>query len=333
MNCSSDRPPLLEIQNLQTSFFTKQGVVKAVDGVTISIPYGKTVGLVGESGCGKSMTAMSVMGLVGKPGRVTQGKILFQGKNLLDCTPKQRRSLCGQAISMIFQEPMTSLNPVMTVGSQVREAILTHEPKLGKAGAAARTLELFRQVGIPDPERRMHSYPHQLSGGLRQRVMIAMAMACSPALLIADEPTTALDVTIEAQILHLMRKLQQEQGTSILMITHNLGVVAEICDYVYVMYAGKVVEARPVRELFRNPLHPYTQGLIRSLPRMQSGQARLYNIKGMVPDLLHLPKGCRFAPRCEAACDRCHQSQPPMVSSGDGGCVSCFRCSQEGGEG
>ena len=238
--------------------------------------------------------------------------------------------MCGQAISMIFQEPMTSLNPVMTVGYQVREAILIHEPKVGKAAADARVLELFRQVGIPDPERRMRSYPHQLSGGLRQRVMIAMAMACGPALLIADEPTTALDVTIEAQILHLMRRLQQEHGTSILMITHNLGVVAEICDYVYVMYAGKVVEAQEVHALFKNPLHPYTQGLIRSLPRMQAGQDRLYNIRGMVPDLLRLPKGCRFAPRCEYACERCRGEQPPMYPGGDGGCVRCFRYAQEG---
>ena len=326
----NNQQPLLEVKDLQTCFFTKQGVVKAVDGIDLVIPQGKTVGLVGESGCGKSMTSMSIMGLVAKPGRVTRGEILFQGQNLLQLSPKERRSMCGQAISMIFQEPMTSLNPVMTVGYQVREAILIHEPKVGKAAADARVLELFRQVGIPDPERRMRSYPHQLSGGLRQRVMIAMAMACGPALLIADEPTTALDVTIEAQILHLMRRLQQEHGTSILMITHNLGVVAEICDYVYVMYAGKVVEAQEVHALFKNPLHPYTQGLIRSLPRMQAGQDRLYNIRGMVPDLLRLPKGCRFAPRCEYACERCRGEQPDMYPGGDGGCVRCFRYAQEG---
>ena len=332
MKETNKQQPLLEVRDLQTCFFTKQGVVRAVDGIDLVIPRGKTVGLVGESGCGKSMTSMSIMGLVAKPGRVTRGEILFQGKDLLQLPPKERRSLCGQAISMIFQEPMTSLNPVMTVSAQVREAILVHQPKVGKAAANARVLELFRQVGIPDPERRMRSYPHQLSGGLRQRVMIAMAMACNPALLIADEPTTALDVTIEAQILHLMRRLQRESGTSILMITHNLGVVAELCDYVYVMYAGKVVEAQEVKALFKNPMHPYTQGLIRSLPRMQAGQERLFNIKGMVPDLLHLPAGCRFAPRCEHACDRCHMQQPPMYAGEDGGCVRCFRYAQEGEE-
>ncbi len=332
MKETNKQQPLLEVRDLQTCFFTKRGVVRAVDGIDLVIPRGKTVGLVGESGCGKSMTSMSIMGLVAKPGRVTRGEILFQGKDLLQLPPKERRSLCGQAISMIFQEPMTSLNPVMTVSAQVREAILVHQPKVGKAAANARVLELFRQVGIPDPERRMRSYPHQLSGGLRQRVMIAMAMACNPALLIADEPTTALDVTIEAQILHLMRRLQRESGTSILMITHNLGVVAELCDYVYVMYAGKVVEAQEVKALFKNPMHPYTQGLIRSLPRMQAGQERLFNIKGMVPDLLHLPAGCCFAPRCEHACDRCHMQQPPMYAGEDGGCVRCFRYAQEGEE-
>lgn len=320
---------LLQINDLHTSFFTKQGVVRAVDGVDISIPAGKTVGLVGESGCGKSMTAMSIMGLVAKPGKITQGEILLQEQNLLELNRKERRQLCGDRLSIIFQEPMTSLNPVETVGRQVREAILVHNKSISKAEARDRVLDLFRQVGIPDPERRFRSYPHQLSGGLRQRVMIAMAMACNPALLIADEPTTALDVTIEAQILHLMRKLQQDHGTSILMITHNLGVVAEICDYVYVMYAGKVVEYSEVHELFRNPAHPYTQGLIRSLPKMQADQGRLYNIKGMVPDLLHLPEGCRFAPRCEYACDRCHREIPELCDIGGGHLVRCFRFAPE----
>lgn len=331
----TEKEPLLQIEHLETCFFTKAGVLKAVDDVSITIPAGKTVGLVGESGCGKSMTAMSVMGLVGKPGKVTEGKILYhrdgeEAQDLLALPAKARRQISGDKLSMIFQEPMTSLNPVMTVGKQVRESLLIHEKGISKEQAKERVLELFRQVGIPDPARRYASYPHQLSGGLRQRVMIAMAMACNPDLLIADEPTTALDVTIEAQILHLMRKLQQEHGTSILMITHNLGVVAEICDYVYVMYAGKVVEYSEVHELFQHTSHPYTQGLIRSLPKMEAGQGKLYNIKGMVPDLLHLPQGCRFAPRCEHACERCHCEMPPLYDIGGGHLVRCFLYEEQG---
>lgn len=331
----TEKEPLLQIEHLQTCFFTKAGVLKAVDDVSITIPAGKTVGLVGESGCGKSMTAMSVMGLVGKPGKVTEGRILYrrdgeEAQDLLALPAKTRRQISGDKLSMIFQEPMTSLNPVMTVGKQVRESLLIHEKGISKEQAKERVLELFRQVGIPDPARRYASYPHQLSGGLRQRVMIAMAMACNPDLLIADEPTTALDVTIEAQILHLMRKLQQEHGTSILMITHNLGVVAEICDYVYVMYAGKVVEYSEVHELFQHTSHPYTQGLIRSLPKMEAGQGKLYNIKGMVPDLLHLPQGCRFAPRCEHACERCHCEMPPLYDISDGHLVRCFLYEEQG---
>ena len=331
----TEKEPLLQIEHLETCFFTKAGVLKAVDDVSITIPAGKTVGLVGESGCGKSMTAMSVMGLVGKPGKVTEGRILYrrdgeEAQDLLALSAKARRQISGDKLSMIFQEPMTSLNPVMTVGKQVRESLLIHEKGISKEQAKERVLELFRQVGIPDPARRYASYPHQLSGGLRQRVMIAMAMACNPDLLIADEPTTALDVTIEAQILHLMRKLQQEHGTSILMITHNLGVVAEICDYVYVMYAGKVVEYSEVHELFQHTSHPYTQGLIRSLPKMEAGQGKLYNIKGMVPDLLHLPQGCRFAPRCEHACERCHCEMPPLYDIGGGHLVRCFLYEEQG---
>ncbi len=331
----TEKEPLLQIEHLQTCFFTKAGVLKAVDDVSITIPAGKTVGLVGESGCGKSMTAMSVMGLVGKPGKVTEGRILYrrdgeEAQDLLALPAKARRQISGDKLSMIFQEPMTSLNPVMTVGKQVRESLLIHEKGISKEQAKERVLELFRQVGIPDPARRYASYPHQLSGGLRQRVMIAMAMACNPDLLIADEPTTALDVTIEAQILHLMRKLQQEHGTSILMITHNLGVVAEICDYVYVMYAGKVVEYSEVHELFQHTSHPYTQGLIRSLPKMEAGQGKPSNIKGMAPDLLHLPQGCRFAPRCEHACERCHCEMPPLYDIGGGHLVRCFLYEEQG---
>lgn len=320
---------LLQIENLQTSFFTKRGVVRAVDGVSFSIAPGETLGIVGESGCGKSMTALSVMGLLEKNGKVTEGTILFNGENLLELAPRQRRKMCGDQLSMIFQEPMTSLNPVTTVGHQVLETLIVHDQVKSKQEAKARIIELFRQVGIPDPERRYASYPHQLSGGLRQRVMIAMAMACEPKLLIADEPTTALDVTIEAQILHLMRKLSKEHHTAIMMITHNLGVVAEICDRVCVMYAGKIVEQAEVHELFRNPLHPYTNGLLRSLPKMQSGQGRLYNIRGMVPDLVNMPEGCRFAARCDQACDRCCREMPELIDVGGGHLVRCFRQGKE----
>ncbi len=320
---------LLQIENLQTSFFTKRGVVRAVDGVSFSIAPGETLGIVGESGCGKSMTALSVMGLLEKNGKVTEGTILFNGENLLELAPRQRRKMCGDQLSMIFQEPMTSLNPVTTVGHQVLETLIVHDQVKSKQEAKARIIELFRQVGIPDPERRYASYPHQLSGGLRQRVMIAMAMACEPKLLIADEPTTALDVTIEAQILHLMRKLSKEHHTAIMMITHNLGVVAEICDRVCVMYAGKIVEQAEVHELFRNPLHPYTNGLLRSLPKMQSGQGRLYNIRGMVPDLVNMPEGCRFAARCDQACDRCCREMPELIDVGGGHLVRCFRQGRE----
>lgn len=320
---------LLQIENLQTSFFTKRGVVRAVDGVSFSIAPGETLGIVGESGCGKSMTALSIMGLLEKNGKVTEGTILFNGENLLELAPRQRRKMCGDQLSMIFQEPMTSLNPVTTVGHQVLETLIVHDQVKSKQEAKARIIELFRQVGIPDPERRYASYPHQLSGGLRQRVMIAMAMACEPKLLIADEPTTALDVTIEAQILHLMRKLSKEHHTAIMMITHNLGVVAEICDRVCVMYAGKIVEQAEVHELFRNPLHPYTNGLLRSLPKMQSGQGRLYNIRGMVPDLVNMPEGCRFAARCDQACDRCCREMPELIDVGGGHLVRCFRQGRE----
>ena len=315
---------LLKIEDLQTSFQTKRGVVRAVDGVSFSIAPGETLGIVGESGCGKSMTALSVMGLLEKNGKVTRGSIVFDGQNLLALSSRQRRSMCGDKLSMIFQEPMTSLNPVQTVGHQVRETLMVHGQVKTRDEAKARIIDLFRQVGIPDPERRYNSYPHQLSGGLRQRVMIAMAMACEPKLLIADEPTTALDVTIEAQILHLMRKLSREHNTAVMMITHNLGVVAEICDRVCVMYAGKIVEQAEVHELFRNPIHPYTNGLLRSLPKMQSGQERLYNIRGMVPDLGNMPAGCRFAPRCDHACARCREEEPQLIDVGNNHLVRCF---------
>lgn len=313
---------LLHIENLKTVISSKDGKLVPVDGVDITIPKGKTVGIVGESGCGKSMTAMSIMGLLPNTTHIEEGKILFQDMDLTKLNPKELRKITGDKISIIFQEPMTSLNPVIQVGKQVREAILLHE-KVSKEEAKQRVIEIFRQVGIPEPERRYNAYPHQLSGGLRQRVMIGMAMVCNPDLLIADEPTTALDVTIEAQILHLMRQLQKDKGTSIMMITHNLGVVAEICDQVYVMYAGKVVESAEVHELFQNPKHPYTQGLLGALPKMDSRQ-RLNSIDGMVPTLKDMPTGCRFAPRCPMATQRCREEQPALMDVEAEHQVRCF---------
>ncbi len=317
---------VLEIKNLKTYFFTRRGVVPAVDGVDMRIGKGQVIGVVGESGCGKSMTAMSIVRLLSYPGKIVEGEILLEGQDLAQASEKRMREIRGNDISVIFQEPMTSLNPVLTVGKQVREAVLLHQ-KVSKKEARERVIEMFRQVGIPEPEERYRSYPHQLSGGLRQRVMIAMAMICNPKLLLADEPTTALDVTNEAQILHLMKQLQEKRGTAILLITHNLGVVAEICDYVYVMYAGKVVEQADVFTLFREPLHPYTSGLIRSIPKVheqEGGGQRLYTIKGMVPNLLHMPEGCAFCPRCEHATERCRLEKPELYDRGDGHRVRCF---------
>lgn len=315
----------LEIKNLKTQFFTSKGVVPAVDDVTIEIPKGKIIGVVGESGCGKSMTAMSVMQLLRHPGKIVDGSIKLDGKELIGIPAKEMRNIRGNEISMIFQEPMTSLNPVYTVGHQVREAILLHQ-NLSKQEAKDKVIDIFRQVGIPEPEKRYNSYPHQLSGGLRQRVMIGMAMVCEPKLLIADEPTTALDVTIEAQILNLMKKLRDEHGTSILLITHNMGVVAEVCDYVYVMYAGKVMEEAETFELFEHTSHPYTQGLLKSIPQLNLSADRLYSIRGIVPNLLHLPKGCSFCTRCDYADERCKVNRPEHYSVGDEHKVRCFRC-------
>ena len=316
---------ILEIRNLVVSFASdglKDRAV-AVNGVDIDIPAGKTVGLVGESGCGKSVTSLSVMGLLADNGRVDSGEAIFGGKDLLKLPDKALREIRGNRISMIFQEPMTSLNPVLTVGRQVDEALRLHSG-LDKAAARKRTIEILEKVGIPEPERRYGCYPHQLSGGLRQRVMIGMAMVLQPDLLIADEPTTALDVSIEAQILRLMRDLQKDSGMSILMITHNLGVVAEICDWVYVMYAGEVVEKADVFTLFMACAHPYTRGLMASLPRMTPKGQRLYNIMGTVPNLRAMPVGCRFSPRCEFATERCRSEKPPLTDLGDGHLCRCF---------
>ena len=326
---------MLQIENLKTHFFTRQGVVPAVDGVTLRIQKGQVVGVVGESGCGKSMMAMSIVRLLVHPGKIVEGEILLEGENLVTASEKKMREIRGGDISVIFQEPMTSLNPVLTVGKQVREAVLLHQ-KVSKQEAREKVIEMFRQVGIPESEERYKAYPHQLSGGLRQRVMIAMAMICNPKLLLADEPTTALDVTIEAQILHLMKQLQAQKGTAILLITHNLGVVAEICDYVYVMYAGKIVEQADVFTLFREPLHPYTNGLIRSIPKVhekREQRERLYNISGMVPNLLYMPQGCAFCPRCEHAMERCKREKPALYDRGDGHKVRCFLYApKQGGE-
>lgn len=314
---------MLQIQDLRTTFFTREGLVRAVDGVNIEIEAGESVGIVGESGCGKSMTAMSVMGLLKKPGRVEDGRILFDGRDLTAMPPGEKRKILGNEISMIFQEPMTSLNPVTTVGKQVREALLLHDKTMSRQEARDRVIQVFQMVGIPDAGKRYGEYPHQLSGGLRQRVMIAMAMVCNPKLLIADEPTTALDVTIEAQILYLMKQLQEEKKTAVMMITHNLGVVAQFCTRLYVMYAGKVMESGTVKEIFQHVCHPYTDGLMRSVPNMKSKE-RLYNIRGMVPNMLHLPKGCRFCPRCQYSMPKCFEQEPDLYEPSPGHFVRCF---------
>ncbi len=291
--------PLLEIQGLRTTFHTRAGLVRAVDGIDFRVDRGEIMGLVGESGCGKSVTSLSIMRLVPPPGRIEAGKILFDGRDLLTLSAGEMRHIRGEAIAMIFQQPQSSLNPVWTVGRQIEEVLEIHRAMKGKV-ARARALELLKMVGIPDATRRLDSYPHEMSGGMAQRVMIAMALACEPDLLIADEPTTALDVTIQAQILDLMRKLRDELGTAIVLITHDLGVVAEMCDRVAVMYAGEIVEQTDVVTLFRDPLHPYTKGLIGSIPLVGDVREELAVIPGNVPNLIDLPAGCRFAPRCAA---------------------------------
>ena len=313
----------LSIRGLKTHFFTARGVVPAVDGIDIDIRSGQVVGVVGESGCGKSITAMSVMGLLAHPGRVVAGRIDLDGQSLLDMDKCALRALRGNRLSMIFQEPMTSLNPVTTVGKQVMEAITLHR-KVSPGEARRQVVDIFHRVGIPEAEKRFGAYPHQLSGGLRQRVMIAMAMVCQPRLMIADEPTTALDVTIEAQILRLMQELRQDHGTAIMMITHNLGIVAELCDYVYVMYAGKIMEQANIFDIFEAPRHPYTFGLLGSIPRLGESRDRLFTIRGMVPNLLNLPSGCRFCPRCDRAMRICQEREPELMDLGDGHRVRCF---------
>jgi len=315
---------LIQVKNLQTSFFTPEGEVRAIDGVSFEIGEGKTLGLVGESGCGKSVTSLSIMRLIqSPPGKIVGGEILYRGKDLLKLNNEAMRKIRGNEISMIFQEPMTSLNPVFTVGNQIGEAIKLHQG-LGKKETRQKTIDMLRLVKIADPESRVDSYPHQLSGGMRQRVMIAMALSCNPALLIADEPTTALDVTIQAQILELMKELKQKIGMALLLITHDLGVVAEQADDVAIMYAGKIVERSSTQAIFNKPFHPYTVGLLNSLPSTGGEKKkRLDAIPGVVPSPLNLPSGCRFRDRCPKAVDACAQSEPQLIEKESGHSVAC----------
>jgi peptide/nickel transport system ATP-binding protein len=321
--------PLLEIDGLKTHFFTRDGIVRAVDGVSFSVAPGETLAVVGESGCGKSVTSLSIMRLIASPpGRIVEGTIRFQGTNLLDLSEREMRDIRGNDISMIFQEPMTSLNPVLTIGRQITETLTLHQG-LDRAAADARAIEMLRLVGIPDPAQRLNQYPHELSGGMRQRVMIAMALACDPKLLIADEPTTALDVTVQAQILDIMRLLKSKTGAAIILITHSLGVVAEMAQRVVVMYGGRKVEEAPVGALFATPRHPYTQALLGSVPRLGSSLAdndkgRLAEIPGVVPSLKEAIPGCIFAPRCAHATPRCREEYPPLEEKTAGHWVACW---------
>lgn len=325
---------ILEVKNLSTQFFTRAGRVKAADDVSFNIKRGSTLALVGESGSGKSVTSLSIMRLVPPPGKITAGEILFSGRDLMKLDDKQMRRLRGREIAMIFQDPMTSLNPVYTVGDQIAEAIDLHE-RLPRKQAWTKAVEMMMRVKIPDAERRSRDYPHQLSGGMRQRVMIAMALSCKPKLLIADEPTTALDVTIQAEILELLKSLRDDFDLSMLLITHDLGVVAETADRVAVMYAGRIVEDASVHELFHNPRHPYTEGLLRSVPRLtEEGLKlrRLETIEGAVPNLLHLPEGCKFAPRCAYVIDECRAGEIPLLAVNDEHLARCIRSERIGDE-
>ncbi len=315
---------LLEVKNLKTYFYTDEGVVPSVDDVSFSIGYGETLGIVGESGCGKSVTSLSIMDLVpSPPGKIVDGEILLKGRDLRKLSEAEMRKIRGNEVAMVFQEPMTSLNPVFTIGSQIIEALMLHK-HLSKKEARDKAIEMLKLVKIPMPEKRVKEYPHQLSGGMRQRVMIAMALCCDPQLLICDEPTTALDVTIQAQVLDLIGELKKKLNTSIMMITHNLGVISEIADNAMVMYAGKVIEYGSVRQLFKNPLHPYTNGLMNAIPRIESDKEELYMIKGTVPSLRNRPKGCLFHPRCEYAKEICRACMPIFVER-DGHKVRCWK--------
>jgi oligopeptide/dipeptide ABC transporter ATP-binding protein len=319
----SEPDALLHVQGLRTHFFTNDGVVRAVDGVDLSVRQGETLGLVGESGCGKSITALTVMRLLSRPGRAVAGRVIFNGRNLLELSEEEMEDVRGNDIAMIFQEPMTSLNPVFRVGDQIGEALQRHLG-VSRDEAGDRVVDLFTTVGIPSPERRVREYPHQMSGGMRQRVMIAMALACKPKLLIADEPTTALDVTIQAQILELIKELKRTQNMAVIMITHDLGVIAEVAQNVAVMYAGKIVERAPVEELFASPQHPYTQGLLGSIPSPDKLGRRLDVIRGVVPHPLNLPPGCTFAPRCPHRMDVCDTAFPALDPTGPNHDVACY---------
>lgn len=320
-----ERANLLEVRDLRTYFYTEEGVGKAVDGVSFELARGETLGLVGESGCGKSVSALSAMRLIPQPpGRIESGQVLFKGRDLLTLSEDEMCQVRGDDIAMIFQEPMTSLNPVLTCGYQISESVILHQ-NVSKQEARKRAIEMLKLVGIPAPEQRVDEYPHQLSGGMRQRVMIAMALSCNPDLLIADEPTTALDVTIQAQILELLQRLQEEFGMAILMITHDLGVIAEVADRVAVMYAGQVVEYASTEELFSRPLHPYTRGLMQSIPHLEEQRERLEIIAGMVPDARAFPSGCRFAPRCKLAEERCRMAQVELEELSPGHWVRCLK--------
>jgi oligopeptide/dipeptide ABC transporter ATP-binding protein len=318
-------PPLLSVKDLKTYFYTEEGVVKAVDGVTYDVQEGETLALVGESGCGKSVSAMSILRLIPfPPGRIVDGEVLFDGEDILKMDDTEIRRVRGNRISMVFQEPMTSLNPVLTIGKQLTEAIELHL-KLDKEAAVARAIQLLEMVGVAEAERRVNDYPHQFSGGMRQRVMIAMAMACNPRLLIADEPTTALDVTIQAQVLEVMARLSREFGTAVIIITHNLGVVARYADRVNVMYAGKIIETSTAEKVYADPRHPYTLGLLNSVPRLdQATGEKLIPIEGLPPDLGHLPPGCAFYPRCTYRVDKCKEEYPPLVMVAENHYAACW---------
>ncbi len=322
--------PLLQVDDLRTHFFTVDGVTRAVDGVSFSVAAGETLGIVGESGCGKSVTALSILRLLPQRiGRIVGGRVAFEGRDLLQLDISAMRDIRGNRIAMIFQEPMTSLNPVLTIGEQISEAVRIHQGA-SNAAARARAEEMLRLVKIPDPAKRLDDYPHQFSGGMRQRVMIAMALSCNPKLLIADEPTTALDVTVQAQILRLMVELKERTGAAVVLITHALGVVAETCQRVIVMYAGRIVEQAGVDELFDRPLHPYTRGLMASIPRLGAAarQRRLAEIPGIVPDLRQPIAGCAFAPRCALADDHCRSAPPPLADHGGSHLAACFKAGQ-----
>lgn len=319
---------LIEIRGLKTYFYTEDGVVPAIDGIDFKIRKGETVAIVGESGSGKSVTSLSILRLIpSPPGKIVDGDIIFKGESIIDKSEIEMRSIRGNQISMIFQEPMTSLNPVYKVGDQIAESLVLHQRK-NKKQALAEAINLLRIVGIPEPERRVNQFPHELSGGMRQRVMIALALACKPELLIADEPTTALDVTIQNQILELMKELKEKTNTSILLITHDLGVVAEMADRVVVMYAGQVVEQGDVYTIFENPKHPYTEGLLKSMPSHEKRTGKLYTIEGTVPNPLKLPQGCRFAPRCKYATSLCHEEMPDLTVFGEDEVVRCWKYSE-----